>query len=281
MQFRTLSEVRRLALKALEAGAHHPQPSRVEWNLAAKCDDPKTITVVGRGYLKGVYQKSTVPQLNPGHLTVELSGLPCRKCPQCLRIRAYQWRERAMTEIGQSQRSWFCTFTLHPQWQHRVYMEELAHKTQHGWLDADFDDAEKEFLLRCRGGLKLMTRYWKTVRKPWVGEVPVQPRYLLVAENHVSGLPHFHAIVHEQAGETITHHRLRSRWVRYGFFHGKLVGSEDMSRMKAARYLTKYVAKSMLCRVRASERYGFQSGDLPEIASVEQVADWLGASPSL
>lgn len=282
MQFRTLSEVSRLASKALQAGASHPQPTHVEWNLNARCDDPKTITVVGRGYSRGRYEKFTVPQVNPGHLSVELSGLPCRKCPKCLAIRAYQWRIRAMNEIERVPRTWFCTLTMDPQWQHRVFMEELAHKTQHGWLDADFDDEAKEFLLRCQGGLKLVTKFWKNVRKPQKrrGEEPIQLRYLLVAERHISGLPHYHALVHEEAGN-VTYRRLASRWTRYGFFHAKLVGTEELSKAKAARYLTKYVSADMLARVRASERYGLQFEELAEIASVEQVLDWLGNSPSL
>lgn len=181
-----------------------------------------------------------------------------------------------MNEIARVPRTWFCTLTLDPQWQHRVFMEELAHKTQRGYLDADFDDAEKEFLLRCQGGLKLVTKFWKNVRKPQAGEEPIQLRYLLVAERHISGLPHYHALVHEVAGN-VTYRRLSSRWTRYGFFHGKLVDNK----LKAARYLTKYVAKSNLCRVRASERYGLQFEELSEIASVEQVLDWLGDSPSL
>ncbi|QIG75998.1 replication protein [Rhizobium phage RHph_N39] len=281
MQFRTLPEVSRLASKALAAGASHPQVTRVEWNLNAWCEDPKAVTVVGRGYLKGFYQKKSVASLNPGHLTVELTGLPCRKCPKCLRIRALKWSERAMNQTGNSLRTWWCTFTMNPHWQHRVFMEELARKTQRGYLDADFNDEAKEFLLRCQGGLKLMTKFWKNVRKPQKGEEPIQLKYLLVAERHVSGLPHYHALVHEQAG-SVTYRRLSSRWLRYGFFHGKLVGTDDLSPKKAASYVTKYIAKDMLCRVRASERYGLQSAQLTsEIEELDELCDWLGVSPSL
>ncbi|QIG67934.1 replication protein [Rhizobium phage RHph_Y67] len=289
MQFRPLSEVSRLASKALQAGAAHPQPTSVQWNLDAWCEDPKTITVVGRGYLKGFYQKKTVASVNPGHLSVELSGLPCRRCPKCLRIRALQWSERAMNEIASSQRTWWCTLTMNPHWQHRVFMEELAQKTavnprrpgKGGWLDSDFNDEAKEFLLRCQGGLKLCTKFWKNVRNPKKGEEPVRLKYLLVAERHVSGLPHYHALVHEQAG-SITYRRLSGRWLRYGFFHGKLVGMDDLSPEKAASYLTKYVAKDMLCRVRASERYGLQPAQISsQIEDLDDLCDWLGVSPSL
>lgn len=160
-----------------------------------------------------------------------------------------------MTETARSSRTWFCTLTLHPQWQHRVFMEEMAIKTSKGWLDADFNQEKEEFLLRCHGGLKLATKFWKNVRKPHVGEEPVLLKYLIVAERHISGLPHYHALVHEQAGH-LTYRRLADRWTKYGFFHGKLVDSEELSAHKSARYLTKYIAKDMLCRVRASQRYG-------------------------
>lgn len=235
--------------------------------------------MVGRGYPTGVFGKKNSPLISPGHLSVELSGLPCRKCADCLRIRAARWRNRAMTEIGRSNRTWFCTFTMSPYWQHRVFIESMASKVESGWLSSDFDDAGKEFFLRCHGGLSLMTKFWKNLRKPQrkLGELPVRLKYIVVAEEHISGLPHYHALVHEVAG-SITYRRLQSRWSKYGFFSAKLVEeSEDLSKFKAARYVTKYIAKSNLCRVRASQKYG---SDVPALALPVEFG-WAGDDESL
>lgn len=249
VQYRSLDAVRRLATKALAYGATRVTFSRIEWEVGAKCDGPLTVEIVGRG---DRYEARS--SVNPGHLSVLLTGLPCRKCTRCLRIRAARWAERAMTEIASSDRTWFCTLTLKPEVQHRVFMEELAARYARGWSSSDISE-ETEFLLRCQGGFNLVTKFWKNVRKPQADEEPVRLKYLVVAERHVSGLPHYHAFVHEKAG-SITYRRLADRWTKNGFFHAKLVGSEELSHTKSARYLTKYIAKDMLCRVRASQRYG-------------------------
>lgn len=246
MQFRRLSEVRALAAKALEYGASRPSLGLVEWDVGAICDEPVTVVVCGRG---DVECRTAV---NPGTLTVILSGLPCRKCPKCLRIRASLWRERAMKEIGLADRTWFCTFTLRPSVHHATFMEQLAIKRSKGWLESDFYNEQEEFLLRCQGGFALATKFWKNLRKPQAGEEPIRIKYLLTCERHISGLPHFHALIHERAG-SVTYRRLESRWCRYGFMQAKLLSDGA----KAARYVTKYVAKDMLgLRIHASQRYG-------------------------
>lgn len=250
VQHRRFDAVRSLFYKALEHGAHLASPTRVEWDLGAICSDPYSIEIAGRGDL--LNYRSVV---NPGFVMVAMSGLPCRRCPDCLRIKAARWAERAVIEHARSTRSWFCTFTLEPKVQHWVFMNEMARKTSKGWLDSDFNDEAKEFLLRCHGGLRLMTKFWKNVRKTRSEEEPVLLKYLLVAERHVSGLPHYHALVHEQAGH-LTYRRMSTRWLKHGFFHAKLVGMDDLSPEQSARYVTKYIGKDMLARVRASQRYG-------------------------
>lgn len=246
VQFRPIEAVRALAATALQYGADRPSLGLVVWHVGAICDDPQTIEVVGRGYGSRGFN------VNPGTLAVTLSGLPCRKCPKCLRIRASLWRERAMKELALADRTWFCTFTLRPDVQHAVFMQELARKSAKGWLDSDFASEQKEFLLRCQGGLSLVTRFWKNLRKPQACEEPIRIKYLVTCERHKSGLPHFHALIHERAG-SCTYRRLASRWTRYGFMKANLVAQEN----KAARYVTKYIAKDMLgLRIHASQRYG-------------------------
>ncbi len=44
----------------------------------------------------------------------EFNGLaiPCRTCKNCRNWRNYQWKYRLKMEIGQTARTWFCTFTF-------------------------------------------------------------------------------------------------------------------------------------------------------------------------
>ena len=79
-----------------------------------------------------------------------------------------------MKEMAVADRTWFLTLTLRPAVHHATFMEELARKTSKNWLDADFDESEKEFLVRCQGGLTLVTKFWKNLRKPQAGEEPLR-----------------------------------------------------------------------------------------------------------
>lgn len=246
VQYRPIDSVRRLAAEALARGAHRPSLGLVEWDVGAYCDDPVTVQVIGRGYGQRGFN------VNPGTLSVIMSGLPCRKCVRCLRVRRAQWSDRAMKELALADRTWFCTFTLKPEVHHATFIEQLAKKSLSGWLDSDFSGADEEFLLRCQGGLSLVTKFWKNLRKPQRGEEPVRVKYLVTCERHISGLPHFHALIHERAG-SVTYRRIASRWTRYGFMKANLVTQDR----KAARYVTKYVAKDMLgLRLHASQGYG-------------------------
>ena len=251
VQYRSLDSVRRLAADALAYGAHRPSLGLIEWDVGAYCDEPVTVEVIGRGYGSRGFN------VNPGTLTVIMTGLPCRKCVRCLRVRRAQWSDRAMKEIASAERTWFCTFTLKPEVHHATFMDQMARKTSKGWLDSDFDDAQREFLTRCHGGLDLVTKFWKNLRKPQAGEEPIRIKYLVTCERHKSGLPHFHALIHERAG-SCTYRRIESRWTRYGFMKANLV--HEVGERKAARYVTKYVAKDMLgLRIHASLRYGLPS----------------------
>lgn len=266
MQYRELAGVRALAAKALTFGAERKSLSHVEWDVGARCDAPVNIVVVGRGDMYNF--RSAV---NPGHFAVTLNGLPCRKCPKCLRIRATLWRERAMRELACANRTWFVTLTMKPEVQHRVFMEAMREKNAKGWLDVDFSGEDQEFLLRTLGGFNLVTKFWKSVRKPLrkQQEEPILLRYLLIAEKHQSGLPHYHALVHDCGPSPITYRRMEQHWLENGFFNAKLVGSEAVDNpRKAASYVTKYIAKDMLCRVRASQSYGNGASLAPPQASL-------------
>lgn len=128
-------------------------------------------------------------------------------------------------------------------------MQAIALKNTTGWLDTDFDEAEREFRLRAMGIGRIFTLYAKKVRKSLAGS-DVSFKYLQVLEKHQTGLPHVHALFHEVQGQ-LTYRKICDSWT-YGFSQAKLV-SEDR---KAAGYVTKYIAKSSLARVRASLHYG-------------------------
>lgn len=97
-----------------------------------------------------------------------------------------------------------------------------------------------------------LTKYLKRVRK----ESGVKLRYLLVAEAHKSGAPHYHLLIHE-AGLAPVRHAVLSRQWKLGFSKYNLVKDN-----RAAFYVTKYLAKSALARVRASQGYGQAVCDL-------------------
>lgn len=245
----------------MEYGADRPSLGMVEWDVGAKCSDPRTVVVVGRGDAR--YRAN----VNPGTLAVTMTGLPCRKCSRCLAIRSKLWRERAVKEIAMAPRTWYCTFTMRPSVHHASFTDILARKTSKGWLDADFASEHEEFLLRCQGGLTLVTKFFKNLRKPQAGEEPIRIKYLVTCERHISGLPHFHAFVHERAG-SCTYRRIQSRWTRYGFMKVNLVTEGH----KAARYVTKYVAKDMLgLRIHASQKYGLPPSTSDVLACLRDV----------
>lgn len=91
---------------------------------------------------------------------------------------------------------------------------------------------------------KELTKYFKRLRKKGA-----EFRFVLVAEAHKDGYPHFHALLHERDA-VITKSTLQGEWP-YGFTTCKLVKDE-----RAAHYVAKYLAKDARTRIRASLHYG-------------------------
>ena len=93
-------------------------------------------------------------------------------------------------------------------------------------------------------------------------------RYLLVVEKHKSGAPHWHLLVHERYPEL----QIRYDWLKLQPRKPRITewwmppqidarwdlgfSSFKLKPAKLAPYVTKYIAKSLLARVRASKRYG-------------------------
>ena len=189
----------------------------------------------------------------------------CRICEPCLKAKSAYWKLRAMAEIGQSQRTWFVTLT---------------------WVTADLLRADYAAAIALRKAgvrhpskkeifaarLKVLgppvTKWLQRIRKGLrrEGEQSVAFRYLLVWEEHDSdetaperrGMPHAHLLIHEQQGQTITKRRIQREWGA-GFSTARLVDETDPEDIhRGAAYVCKYIAKSMLSRVRASRQYGLR-----------------------
>lgn len=223
-------------------------PTVWEYDLSNGCEDPKSRTLHARRCDGGA---NTRWRVNPGSLTLHLSGIPCRKCTVCAAFRAYKWRERIRQEIAYWPRTWFVTLTCRPDVHFMLHQSHLADKIADSWLPSDFWSDDMEYRSRCEALGKELTKYIKRVRKPLDGELPIQPRYFAVFERHKSGLPHLHLLVHE-AGGPVTWQRLMSRWA-LGHSTAKLVDDGAA----AARYISKYVLKGgSVSRARASLLYG-------------------------
>lgn len=116
---------------------------------------------------------------------------------------------------------------------------------------AALDEREKpptERLVTAAG--RYITTYTKTLRKRGF-----QFRYIFVPELHRDGFPHFHGLIHDQGPDLIKWADLAACWVA-GFQVSKAVRDA-----RALRYVTKYLSKDRLGRVRASLNYGARDGD--------------------
>lgn len=169
----------------------------------------------------------------------------CRKCGSCLRWKRRVWSARAAYEIGATPRTWMVSLTATPTEHYKMLCRTYDHP---GVVAPSRHTTGEEALWKARADEfgKLVTLWLKRVRARGA-----RLSYLLVTEAHKSGLPHVHLLVHDLGGTS--YRRLTETWP-HGFAHAKLVEGPD-----AARYVTKYLVKSMLARVRASQHYGHQT----------------------
>lgn len=251
-----IEQLERLALRALSHGATRHSYRNVEWDISGNCENPLPRVLYSNktGNLKnithhmnnGVITKRT---LKPRPAMQVILHVPCRKCRNCLALKAWKWKHRAIWEIAQAERTWFGTLTLRPEEHYKVDL--LARTHERNIAEADYVGV---FDGRARETGKLATKYFKRLRK----ETGQSFRYLLVTEIHDSkdtsdvmrGRPHLHVLLHEFADQPFRKELLQRQWP-HGFSNWKLV--EDV---KAAWYITKYVSKALDARVRASIKYG-------------------------
>ena len=242
---------RKSALRSLAKGFDRLQrvkPHAYRVNYAANCANPVTILRDGVTSLKKERSRVYGPDTEYPVMT-ELE-VPCRKCEPCLRRRAAHWRMRANSEWQAASRTWFGTLTLRPEIQFRVTAEARLY-----WAkalqpeDRDFDafPPERQFAERHAIISKEITRFVKRIRESSGAEL----RLLCIAEEHKSGMPHYHMLIHEVSpAKSISKAQLEAGW-KWGFSHWRLVKDG-----RAISYVTKYLSKSMMARVRASIEYG-------------------------
>lgn len=229
---------------ALRNGGRQTGIVSYAWDVSGRCENPKGLELVSRPPA-GADGNIEVPR-DGGPLILRME-VACRRCRPCLWERSRKWRDRAVREIAASPRSWFGTLTLSHDEQFRALSR--ARKAASISAAGDFDTWSEPD--RFKGHVKAispeLTLWLKRVRKQSAAPL----RYLLVAEAHKSGLPHFHVLVHETSLDNVVRKRvLETQW-KLGYSHWRIV--KDKS---AAKYITKYLAKTMLARVRASKYYG-------------------------
>jgi len=225
----------KVADRLYEAGS----PSGGEISFAGSCSDPQYMYVVGLP--DSTLHALGIPQT--GRLSSHIY-VRCRKCEPCLAHRGRVWTARAVAETLASQRTWFGTLTLAPDraTQARFAADRVLQSTI-----SERGDTSNQFAEMVNFVNPEITRFLKRVRKNSCARL----RYLLVAEAHKTGIPHWHVLLHENAGK-VTKRELETVW-RFGFSHWRLVETMDI---RAARYACKYLSKTALTRIRASRFYG-------------------------
>lgn len=216
-----------------------------EWHFEGDCTSPAVMRLAGRPdkVLVGL-------GIEPDRAYVGYLHGRCRKCEMCLKHRSRLWAARAVDEIKCANRTWFGTLTVRPDDRVRLAYEAQLRISRGGsdWLT--LTESEK-FYETCRSISPELTKFIKRTRKN--SGVPL--RYLLVVEAHKDGFPHFHCLVHESDGP-VRKAVLDGAW-KLGFSQFRLVKDAG-----AAWYACKYLSKSALARIRASEQYGQACKDL-------------------
>lgn len=224
------------------------------WDVSRGCEDPVPVTHYSRQ--TGKVKALRTGKIPPGIELVMLT--PCRRCRVCLKRHARLWRERAVHEIQNSDRTWFGTLTLSPEEHTRV--DHLC-ATAIGRKFWNLPPGKK-FAARKKVIGREITLYLKRVRK----ESGVPFRYLCVYETHngedtsdfMRGRPHMHFLLHEFAG-SVRKRTLDGQW-KLGFTNWRLATTQ----WQPAYYVAKYISKAVDARVRASLRYGNSSQSLIE-----------------
>jgi hypothetical protein len=258
--------VRAATAAALQRGAViiaprlHPDTAgtRVEWDIAGRCQRPIEVVQEGEGHLQPSASRKELEWQPNRTLAMQV---PCRQCPGCLRARASLWCNRAKREFKQTHarglRTWFGTLTFSPETRFKNLTRTRCR------LDAVGENLEAlepkvRFREQHRETGALVSKFIRSLRK---GRKKLRAermffRYLYTVEPHKDWVPHYHLMVHEVSDlYPIRKRALEARWP-HGHCHWRLVKDEHV-----AAYAAKYLGKFSIARVRASKNYGVISQD--------------------
>lgn len=218
-------------------GADIAPDGKRRWNYHGDCSQPQEMRLAGRP------DKLLVALgIEKDEAFIGYAHVRCRKCDNCLEHRRRLWTARAIAELQCSDRTWFGTLTAGPEYRVRAkYQAMLA--VGDGWSQLSDMERFKEVANVMN---KDVTLYLKRLRK----NAKASFRYLLVIEAHKDGFPHFHMLLHE-VGTPVRKRVLDEAW-KLGFSKWKLCDRDP----KTSGYVCKYLAKSALTRIRASQKYG-------------------------
>lgn len=254
-----LQHLRSLMAAAWASGAQRTGFTRTLWDMSGECSDPKGVEIhavpaAPVRYGADRVQQAKMVTIGPGHESPPATLtmiVRCRRCDACRAWRCRLWTARARAECLASYRTWFGTLTLAPEQRFKL-LSRVRHRIGDRGEDLDRQAPIERFRLMANEAGKEITKYLKRLRKQ--SGAPL--RYLLVAEEHRDGSPHWHILVHEQSPfAPVRKSVLQSQWT-LGFSQWKL--SDQWS----AKYVCKYLAKTMMARVRASIAYGEPSFDI-------------------
>lgn len=247
-----LDRVLHLTSRALALGAVRVSPMTVRWDISGDCRNSYTATLSGRAEADEGRYVLVKPWKQNTPAVLEIITR-CRKCPNCLWARQRRWYGAAMQETAMAPRTWFGTLTLSPE-QQFIHVLKAQKRCADRAVNYHTLTVAEQFVERHNAIGQELTKYVKRVRKNSGAKL----RFLLVAEKHKSGDPHYHMLVHEtNHGGKVLHRHLSNAW-HLGFENWRL---SDPLKPKSATYLCKYLSKSAEARVRASQRYGGASSD--------------------
>ena len=201
-------KVIRLLNHALEHGAVKTGFASYHWNIAPNCSNPYTVEKWGKTTTDAFHDRKGVPLV---YLTIDTK---CRKCTNCLRSRSNDWNRRAISEVKVAARTWFATFTIDPYHRYMVLSE-----TRYRVPAFEMIERERQFTEQVKTVNVEITKYLKRLRK----ETKVPFKYLIVAEKHKDGSPHFHGLFHEISPDHPLRKEVLQRQWKFGFTSFKLV----------------------------------------------------------
>lgn len=153
-----------------------------------------------------------------------------------MRLRQYSWMARAAHEQAFAQRTWFVTLTYGPN--RRSAIMRSASQAKSG-------PTSTRRLITAAGCY--VSGLCKMLRKQGF-----EFRYIFCPELHRDGFPHWHGLLH--CDDELKWAHITDAWSA-GFSVVKLVRDAN-----ALRYVTKYLSKERMGRVRASLHYGDPGG---------------------